>query len=66
VASGAQGQKATNDAVATGVGVAVFWPALFFIKGDAASAQKIAQLKGNADGSLETRAWHSASMSIRS
>ncbi len=47
VASGAQDQKATNDAVATGVGVVLFWPALFFIKGDAASAQEIAQLKGD-------------------
>jgi hypothetical protein len=49
VASGAQDQKATNDAVATGVGVFLFWPALFFIKGDAASAQEIAQLKGDMD-----------------
>lgn len=47
VASGAQNQKATNDAVATGVGAILFWPALFFIKGDAASAQEIAQLKGD-------------------
>jgi hypothetical protein len=49
VASGAQDQKANNDAVATGVGVILFWPALFFIKGDAASAQEIAQLKGEMD-----------------
>jgi hypothetical protein len=47
VASGAQDQKANNDAVATGVGVVLFWPALLFIKGDAASAQEIAQLKGD-------------------
>jgi hypothetical protein len=47
VASGAQDQKATNDAVATGVGVVLFWPALFLIKGDAASAQEVAQLKGD-------------------
>jgi uncharacterized protein YceK len=33
VASGAQDQKATNDAVATGVGVVLFWPALFFHQG---------------------------------
>ena len=49
VASGAQDQKATNDAVATGVGAVLFWPALFFIKGDAASSQEIAQLKGDMD-----------------
>ena len=47
IASGAQDQKASNDAVATGVGVVLFWPALFFIKGDAASAQEVAQLKGD-------------------
>lgn len=49
VASAAQDRKATNDAIATGVGVVLFWPALFFIKGDAASAQEIAQLKGDMD-----------------
>ena len=27
----------------------LFWPALFFIKGDAGSAQEIAQLKGDMD-----------------
>ena len=32
-ASGAQNQKANNDAIATGVGAVLFWPALFFIKG---------------------------------
>jgi hypothetical protein len=35
--------------VATGVGVVLFWPALFLIKGDAASAQQVAQLKGDMD-----------------
>jgi len=54
VASGAQDQKANNDAVATGVGVILFWPALFFIKGDAASAQEIAQLKGDMDAIEQT------------
>jgi hypothetical protein len=45
-AVGAQDQKASNDAVATGVGVVLFWPALFFIKGDGGSAAEIANLKG--------------------
>lgn len=45
-AIGAQDQKATNDAVATTVGVVLFWPALFFIKGDAASAAEVSRLKG--------------------
>ncbi|WP_457094921.1 hypothetical protein [Microvirga sp. P5_D2] len=48
-ASGAQDSKATNDAVATGVGVVLFWPALFFIKGEGASAAEVARLKGEMD-----------------
>lgn len=45
-ASHAQDKKASNDAVATGVGVVLFWPALFFIKGDGAQAAEVARLKG--------------------
>ncbi len=45
-AVGAQDTKATNDAVATGVGVVLFWPALFFIKGDNTTAAEVSRLKG--------------------
>lgn len=45
-ASAAQDKKAQNDAVATGVGMVLFWPALFFIKGDGAQAAEVARLKG--------------------
>jgi uncharacterized protein YceK len=48
-ASGAQDSKATNDAVATGVGVVLFWPALFLIKGEGAGAAEVARLKGEMD-----------------
>jgi hypothetical protein len=44
--AGVQDTKATNDAVATGVGVIIFWPALFLIKGDATTASELARLKG--------------------
>ena len=44
--SGAQDSKATNDAVATGVGMVLFWPALFFIKGDSTTAAELSRLKG--------------------
>ncbi len=44
--AGVQDSKATNDAVATGVGVIIFWPALFLIKGDATTAAELARLKG--------------------
>ena len=45
-AAGVQDSKASNDAVATGVGAVVFWPALFFIKGDGTTAADLARLKG--------------------
>ncbi len=48
-ATGAQDQKATGDAVATGVAVVLFWPALFLIKGDSTTASEVARLKGEMD-----------------
>jgi hypothetical protein len=44
--AGVQDSKATNDAVATGVGVILFWPALLMIKGDSTTAAELSQLKG--------------------
>ena len=49
IASGAQDQNATSDAVATGVALVVFWPAAFMLKGNNANAQEVAQLKGDMD-----------------
>jgi hypothetical protein len=43
---GVQQKKATGDAVAMGVGLVLFWPALFFIKGNGGSETEIARLKG--------------------
>jgi hypothetical protein len=45
-AAGAQDSQATKDAVATTVGVIVFWPALFLIGGDKQNASELARLKG--------------------
>jgi hypothetical protein len=45
-ASGAQNQRAVNDAVMTTVGAVIFWPALFAIGGDDAKAYELARLKG--------------------
>ena len=45
-ATGAQTQQQSRDAVATTVGVIVFWPALFLIGGDKGNAAQIANLKG--------------------
>ena len=44
--AGAQDQKRTNDAIATGVAVVVFWPAAFLVGGDGPSAAELANLKG--------------------
>jgi hypothetical protein len=49
LAAGVQDQKATNDAVATTVGVIVFWPALFLIGGDKGTAAELARLRGEMD-----------------
>ena len=43
--AGVQDSKATSDAVATGIGALVFWPALFFLVGGD-KEQELAQLKG--------------------
>ena len=48
-ASGEQDKKASNDAAAVAVGVVLFWPALFFAKGDGASAAEVSRLKGEMD-----------------
>ena len=44
-ATGVQNQRATTDAVAMGVGLVLFWPALFFIGGDKRNTAELASLK---------------------
>ncbi len=46
--SGAQKSEASGDAVALGVGLVLFWPALFFMMGDDQEDQ-LARLKGEYD-----------------
>lgn len=46
--SGAQDKKASTDSVAMGVGLVLFWPALFFISGSDHKTE-LAQLKGEYD-----------------
>ena len=55
--SGAQDEKASGDAVATGVALVIFWPAAFFIKGDGATAAELGRLKGEFEA-LEQAAIH--------
>jgi len=47
--SGIQDKNASNDAVATGVALVLFWPAAFFIKGKKENAAELARLKGELD-----------------
>ena len=54
IAAGAQDKQRTNDAIATTVGVVVFWPALFFIGGDKQTAAELARLKGEMDAIEQT------------
>jgi hypothetical protein len=48
-AEGVQDQKATNDKVAMGVGLIIFWPALLFTKGNDETTAELARLKGQMD-----------------
>jgi hypothetical protein len=47
--AGVQDSKSTSDAVATGVGVVLFWPTLLFIKGDGQTAAELGRLRGEFD-----------------
>jgi len=44
--TGEQNKAATNDAVATGVALVVFWPAVFLIRGNKTKAAELSRLKG--------------------
>ena len=46
---GVQDQQAENDAGATAISLILFWPAMFFIGGDGATASEVARLKGEMD-----------------
>jgi len=45
-AVGRQNSAATRDTITTGVGLVLFWPALFLNNGDGAKAAEVARLKG--------------------
>ena len=47
--TGVQKKKASNDAVATGVGMVLFWPALFALGGTKQQEADYARLKGEYD-----------------
>lgn len=45
-AAGAVDDRASGDKTKMGVGLVLFWPTLFFLKGDGAEHQELARLKG--------------------
>lgn len=47
--TGEQNKKAQNDAVAMGVGLVLFWPALFLLAADKDESAALAQMKGTYD-----------------
>jgi hypothetical protein len=47
-------ENATGDAVARGVGLVLFWPALLFMEGDGPEAQEYAHLKGEYEALQQT------------
>ncbi len=44
--TGQQDAQAKKDAVAVGVSVILFWPALFLVKGDKTGAAELSRIKG--------------------
>lgn len=56
--------RATSDAVATGVGLVLFWPALFFIKGDSPESAEYARLKGEYDAVEKTAIQKNCNMAL--
>jgi hypothetical protein len=44
--TGVQNQRASGDAAAMVVSAIIFWPALFFIRGDDENAAELSRLKG--------------------
>ena len=47
--TGTVNHNATRDAVAMGVGLVLFWPALFLMKGNGPEAAELGRLKGEYD-----------------
>jgi hypothetical protein len=52
--AGAQKRQANNDSVAMGVGLVIFWPALFFLAGGNDRKEELAGLKGTYDALTES------------
>lgn len=56
--TGTVNSAATNDKVAMGVGLVIFWPALFMLKGNGPEQEELARLKGQYDAVNESLIRH--------
>lgn len=52
--SGQVDDRASGDRVKMGVGLVLFWPTLFFLKGDGPEAQELARLRGEFEAIEQT------------
>ena len=52
--TGVQNKKATDDAVATGVAIVIFWPAAFLVGGNDVNTAELSRLKGEMDAIEQT------------
>lgn len=53
-AAGAVDDRASGDKMKMGVGLVLFWPTLFFLKGDGPEAQELARLRGEYEAIEQT------------
>ena len=58
-------QKATNDAVAVGVGLVLFWPALLLIGGNGPEGPEFARLKGQKEAIEQAAARRSCKLKFQ-
>lgn len=64
--AGVQDKKAENDAVATGVALVLFWPAVFFIGGNKETRAELARLKGELDAIEQAGIQRNCNIQVRS
>lgn len=65
--AGIQDNKATNDKIATGVAIVLFWPAAFFVSGgNGATAAELANLRGQKEAIEEAADKRNCNISFRS
>jgi len=57
--------RAENDSAVTAAGLILFWPALFFIKGNSPDAQEYGRLKGEFEAAEKTAIFKNCNIAVR-